>query len=270
MKIFVCMKQVPATTKVDIDPETGNLKRAGQSSRTNPYDLYALECALRIREKVGGTVTVITMGPAQAEAMIRDAYSMGADEGIILSDPKFAGSDVLATSYTISQGIRLLGGADLIIHCGDYRDDGKRLSELTGAPVEAVSGNCDGASRDVRIVGTPAGDIMVTHGHAEGVDYDLNAVLYAAEERGCRAVCFGHTHVSLCEDMNGIYVINPGSLTRPRDGKGGACALIQADEHGFFANLVYYDTLFPSGTAGAGAGTKGGFLRNMLNYSDRF
>ena len=162
------------------------------------------------------------------------------------------------------------GGADLIIHCGDYRDDGKRMSELTGAPVEAVSGNCDGASRDVRIVGTPAGDIMVTHGHAEGVDYDLNAVLYAAEERGCRAVCFGHTHVSLCEDMNGIYVINPGSLTRPRDGKGGACALIQADEHGFFANLVYYDTLFPSGTAGAGAGTKGGFLRNMLNYSDRF
>ena len=123
MKIFVCMKQVPATTKVDIDPETGNLKRAGQSSRTNPYDLYALECALRIREKVGGTVTVVTMGPAQAEAMIRDAYSMGADEGIILSDPKFAGSDVLATSYTISQGIRLLGGADLII-CGRQTTDG--------------------------------------------------------------------------------------------------------------------------------------------------
>ena len=63
MKIFVCMKQVPATTKVDIDPETGNLKRAGQSSRTNPYDLYALECALRIREKVGGTVNGHHHGP---------------------------------------------------------------------------------------------------------------------------------------------------------------------------------------------------------------
>ena len=73
MKIFVCMKQVPATTKVDIDPETGNLKRTGQSARTNPYDLYALECALRIREKTGGTVTVLTMGPAQAEEMIRVA-----------------------------------------------------------------------------------------------------------------------------------------------------------------------------------------------------
>ncbi|MCB7319228.1 electron transfer flavoprotein subunit beta/FixA family protein [Lacrimispora sp. 210928-DFI.3.58] len=123
MKIFVCMKQVPATTKVDIDPETGNLKRAGLSSRTNPYDLYALECALRIREQVGGTVTILTMGPSQAEEMIRDAYSMGADEGVIMSDRKFAGSDVLATSYTLSQGIRLLGKADLII-CGRQTTDG--------------------------------------------------------------------------------------------------------------------------------------------------
>lgn len=123
MNIIVCMKQVPAASTVDIDPETGNLKRSGQSSRTNPYDLYALECALRIREKTGGTVTVLTMGPAQAEEMIHDAFSMGADEGVILSDRKFAGSDVLATSYTLSQGIRLLGKADLII-CGKQTTDG--------------------------------------------------------------------------------------------------------------------------------------------------
>lgn len=123
MKIIVCMKQVPATTQVDIDPETGNLKRSGQKARTNPYDLYALECALAIREQVGGTVTVLTMGPPQAEAMIRDAYSMGADKGVILSDVKFAGSDVLATSYTLAQGIRLLGGADLIL-CGRQTTDG--------------------------------------------------------------------------------------------------------------------------------------------------
>ena len=123
MKIIVCMKQVPATQKVDIDPETGNLKRAGQSARTNPYDLYALECALRIREEVGGTVSILTMGPAQAETMIRDAYSMGADDGMIMSDRKFAGSDVLATSYTLSRGIKMLGGADLII-CGRQTTDG--------------------------------------------------------------------------------------------------------------------------------------------------
>ncbi len=123
MKIIVCMKQVPATSKVDIDSETGNLKRGSAEQRTNPYDLYALECALQIREKTGGSVTVLTMGPAQAESMIRDAYSMGADEGVILSDRKFAGSDVLATSYTLTQGIELLGGADLIL-CGRQTTDG--------------------------------------------------------------------------------------------------------------------------------------------------
>ena len=123
MKIIVCMKQVPASSKVDIDPETGNLKRGSAGQRTNPYDLYALECALQIREKTGGTVTVLTMGPGQAESMIRDAYSMGADEGVILSDRKFAGSDVLATSYALSQGIEMLGGADLIL-CGRQTTDG--------------------------------------------------------------------------------------------------------------------------------------------------
>ena len=85
MKIVVCMKQVPASSKVDIDPETGAMKRMSGETRTNPYDLFALETALAIREKTGGTVTVLTMGPPQAEEMIRDAYTMGADEGVILS-----------------------------------------------------------------------------------------------------------------------------------------------------------------------------------------
>ena len=115
MKMIVCMKQVPATSQVEIDQETGSMKRLGADARTNPYDLYALETALQIREKTGGTVTVLTMGPGQAEEMMRDAYTMGADEAVILSDRKFAGSDVLATSYTLAQGIRVLGGADLIL-----------------------------------------------------------------------------------------------------------------------------------------------------------
>lgn len=123
MKIIVCMKQVPATAKVDIDPETGAMKRLSGAARTNPYDLFALETALQIREKLGGTVTVLTMGPAQAEEMVRDAFTMGADEGIILSDKKFAGADVLATSYALSQGIAVAGGADLII-CGRQTTDG--------------------------------------------------------------------------------------------------------------------------------------------------
>ena len=123
MKIVVCMKQVPLTSKVEIDEETGNLKRMSAATRTNPFDLFALECALQIRERVGGTVTVLTMGPQQAESMVRDAYMMGADDAVILSDRKFAGSDVLATSYTLSQGIKLIGDVDLII-CGRQTTDG--------------------------------------------------------------------------------------------------------------------------------------------------
>ena len=97
MKIIVCMKQVPAGTKVDIDPETGAMKRMSGETRTNPYDLFALETAISLREKLGGTVTVLTMGPPQAETMMRDAYACGADDAVILSDRKFAGADVLAT-----------------------------------------------------------------------------------------------------------------------------------------------------------------------------
>lgn len=123
MKIVVCMKQVPAGTKVDIDPETGAMKRLSGETRTNPYDLFALEAALQLREKLGGTVTVLTMGPPQAEEMMRDAYTMGADDAVILSDRKFAGADVLATSYALSQGIQVLGGADLIV-CGKQTTDG--------------------------------------------------------------------------------------------------------------------------------------------------
>ena len=123
MKIVVCMKQVPATSKVDIDPETGAMKRMSGETRTNPYDLFALETALQIREQIGGTVTVLTMGPPQAEEMIRDAYTMGADDAVILSDRKFAGADVLATSYALSQGIQVIGDVDLII-CGRQTTDG--------------------------------------------------------------------------------------------------------------------------------------------------
>lgn len=123
MKIIVCMKQVPAGTKVDIDPETGAMKRLSGETRTNPYDLFALETALQLRELLGGTVTALTMGPAQAKEMMRDAYACGADDAVILSDRKFAGADVLATSYVLAQGINVCGGADIII-CGRQTTDG--------------------------------------------------------------------------------------------------------------------------------------------------
>ncbi|MBD7911275.1 electron transfer flavoprotein subunit beta/FixA family protein [Clostridium cibarium] len=123
MEILVCIKQVPGTSKVEVDEKTGVLKRDGVDSKMNPYDLYALETALRIKEEKGGKVTVISMGPPQAEAVIKEAYMMGADEGVLLSDRKFAGADVLATSYTISQGIKKAGVFDLIL-CGKQTTDG--------------------------------------------------------------------------------------------------------------------------------------------------
>ena len=123
MNIIVCIKQVPDTNKVEVDPITGVLKRNGVESKMNPYDLYAIETALRIKEEKGGTVTVITMGPPQAEAVIRESYSLGADAGVLLTDRAFAGADVLATSKAISGGIDLIGDYDLII-CGKQSTDG--------------------------------------------------------------------------------------------------------------------------------------------------
>lgn len=123
MNIFVCIKQVPATNKVQVDEKTGVLKRNGVASKMNPYDLYALETALRLKEQFGGTVTVGTMGPPQAQAIIKEAYMMGADEGYVFSDRRLGGADVLATSYTLSQAIRSVGDFDLIF-CGKQTIDG--------------------------------------------------------------------------------------------------------------------------------------------------
>lgn len=123
MNILVCIKQVPDSNKVEVDPVTGVLKRNGVESKMNPYDLYAIETALRIKEKLGGTITALSMGPGQAAGVIKEAFAMGVDHGILLSDRKFGGADVLATSYTISQGIKQSGDYDLIL-CGKQTTDG--------------------------------------------------------------------------------------------------------------------------------------------------
>ncbi len=123
MEILVCIKQVPETNQVEVDPKTGVLKRGGITSKMNPYDLYALETALRLRGTYGGSVTVISMGPPQAQQIIREAYAMGADRGMLLTDRRFGGADVLATSYTLSQGVLKAGRFDLIL-CGKQTTDG--------------------------------------------------------------------------------------------------------------------------------------------------
>lgn len=123
MNILVCVKQVPGSSNVEVDPVTGVLKRSGIQSKLNPYDLYALETAMTLSEKYGGSVETITMGPPQAKAVIEESICMGALGGTVLTDRKFAGADVLATAYTLSQGIKKCGDYD-IIFCGKQTTDG--------------------------------------------------------------------------------------------------------------------------------------------------
>lgn len=122
MRIIVCIKQVPDTAEIRINPETNTLMREGVPSIINPFDLHALEAGLQIRDKLGGKVTVLTMGPPQAESSLREAISIGADEAVFLTDRAFAGSDTWATSYTLAKAIKKLG-AD-IIFCGKQAIDG--------------------------------------------------------------------------------------------------------------------------------------------------
>ena len=127
MNIVVSIKQVPDSTEVKINPETKTLMREGVGTQINPFDLYALEEAVRIKERrakegLETKVTVITMGPPQAEDAIKEAISLGADEGVILCDRAFAGSDTWCTSYALACGCKKLG-ADLVI-CGQQAIDG--------------------------------------------------------------------------------------------------------------------------------------------------
>lgn len=123
MNIIVCIKQVPNTAEVKINPETGTLMREGVPSIVNPFDTFAVEEALCLKEKFGGKVTVLTMGPQQAVEALKEALAMGADEAILLSDRAFAGSDTWATAYTLALAIRKLGAFDIIL-CGKQAIDG--------------------------------------------------------------------------------------------------------------------------------------------------
>ncbi|MEI8175583.1 MAG: electron transfer flavoprotein subunit beta/FixA family protein [Candidatus Omnitrophota bacterium] len=123
MDIIVCIKQVPNSADVKIDPKTNTLMREGVESIINPFDTYAIEEGVRLRERFGGKVTVISMGPPQAQTALREAVSLGCDEAVLISDRAFAGSDTWATSYTLAQAIRKIGRYDLII-CGKQASDG--------------------------------------------------------------------------------------------------------------------------------------------------
>lgn len=181
MNIIVCLKQVPGTTQVKINPETNSLVREGIENIINPFDTYALEEGIRLREKFEGKVTVMTMGPAQAEDALREAISLGADEAILLSDRVFAVADTWATAHTISKAAEKIADYDLII-CGRQTIDGDtgqvgpELAEMLDIPFVAYVSNIeeiDGKNLRVRR--------MVEEGH-EIIETTLPAVITVAKE----------------------------------------------------------------------------------------
>ncbi len=123
MHIVVCIKQVPDTKNVRIDPDTHTLVRQGVESIINPFDMFAVEAALQIKDQNGARVTVVTMGPPQASEALRDTLGLGADDAVLLSDRAFAGSDTWATSTTLAAAVRKMADVDIIL-CGKQAVDG--------------------------------------------------------------------------------------------------------------------------------------------------
>lgn len=126
MHILVSVKQVPDTTEIKMDPKTNTLDRSSAPTIINPYDEHAVEEAVSIKKKFGGKVSIISMGPPQAQEVIKKCIEMGADEGYLLSDRAFAGSDTLATSYILSMGIKKIMEAEPVdlVFCGKQAIDG--------------------------------------------------------------------------------------------------------------------------------------------------
>ncbi|MHB8103986.1 MAG: electron transfer flavoprotein subunit beta/FixA family protein [Dehalococcoidales bacterium] len=181
MNIVVCLKQVPGTTEVKIDPQTNTLIRQGIQNIINPFDTYALEEAVRLKEKHGGKVTVITMGPPQADVALREAVSLGADESILLSDRAFAGADTWATANTLAKAIAKLGKTDLVI-CGRQTIDGDtgqvgpEMAEMLNIPFVAYVSKIEEIKENYLRVSR-----MVEDGH-EVIETSLPTVITVAKE----------------------------------------------------------------------------------------
>lgn len=137
MKILVFVKQVPDTDDVKLDPRTGNLMRDGVESVINPLDANGVEAALELKEKYGGTVTAISMGPPQADDVLKKALAMGCDESVLLSDRALGGADTLATGYPLAKAAEKIGGYDLLI-CGRHAVDAETAQ--TGPIIAAFLG----------------------------------------------------------------------------------------------------------------------------------
>jgi len=140
MHIVVPIKQVPETGNVKMDEKTGTMIRDGVESIVNPLDLYAIECALQIKELNGGTVSIVSMGPPKAEKAVREALSMGCDDGVLLSDRVFGGSDTWATAYVLYNAVKRMDSVDLVVTGiratdGDTGQVGPELAAMLDYPL---------------------------------------------------------------------------------------------------------------------------------------
>jgi len=188
----------------------------------------------------------------------------------------------------IDRAIRLLPlfkDLDAIIHLGDYLRDAEQLQKYTEVKVVGVGGNCDGVtskSEAMKVIASPFGPLLITHGHLHGAKKGIDRLLYQASECEAKAVLFGHTHTPFYGVFEGIALINPGSLSLPDNQAQGTYAVLNIDEDGISCSLVNYQDpptpvppQKPPGQEPQRDKTRekketGGFLRDILNNSDRF
>lgn len=248
MEIIVCVKQVPNTAKIKIDPVRNTLVRSGVPSILNPSDRNALETALRVKDANGAHVTVVTMGPPQASAVLREALSLGADRAVLVTDRAFGGSDTFATSHILSAVVRHLGGADLVLGGvqaidGDTGQTIPSLAAQLGAPVvsHALSLDVDGTNVViVREVEEGTETVRGTLPLLVTVSPTANKPRYASIESKLASLAAGIEEVgfdALAEHLDAAHIGLKGSPTRvkstyvpPRAAEGKRIPGITPDE----------------------------------------
>lgn len=183
---------------------------------------------------------------------------------------------------------------DMLVHCGDHYSDALELRARLGVPVAAVKGNCDGCfdENEFSLLDTECGSFLITHGHMDNVSLSMQNLYYKALENNCVGVLFGHTHRAAYVSHEGVYLMNPGSLTKPRDSSGGTFGLLVTSDDGIWGKVYSYDDFMlpdeachetsrlrdsgdnsaksDSASTSKKAKVKGGHLRSLINYSDRF
>ncbi len=181
----------------------------------------------------------------------------------------FVISDTHGQIEKVCQVYRKLKDIDLIVHCGDYYQDAISIQETLGARTLWVKGNCDGSfdGKDTAIIEAECGDILVTHGHMQNVGYSQQNIYYLAAENNCVGVLYGHTHIPALTEVDGITLMNPGSLSKPRDNSSGSYGILETDDFGLHGSIHYYDETTSESHKPK---VKGGYLKGLLNYSDRF